>query len=180
MFALREGPESPQRIEVIATPAPGVDLDKLARLGDMLNELKAGTLSLADASASLDAIDRAPPPWGRLASMLGYVLVGLGLAPLLRGGWANTVVATLFSMLVYGIVLLSGRLGAVASEWVPLTTAFVVGFLATVSRTWIPDLNLVLVILSAVAASVFAAWCPWPVANYCWVCSSSLRCSWSP
>jgi uncharacterized membrane protein YjjB (DUF3815 family) len=33
----------------------------------------------------------------------------------------------------------------------PLTTAFVVGFLATVLRIWIPDLNLVLVILSAVA-----------------------------
>ncbi len=26
VFALREGPESPQRVEVIATPAPGVDL----------------------------------------------------------------------------------------------------------------------------------------------------------
>jgi uncharacterized membrane protein YjjP (DUF1212 family) len=116
VFALREGPGLPQRVEVVATPAPGVDLDKLARLGDMLKELKAGTLSLADASRRLDTIDRAPPPWGRLASMLGYVLVGLGLAPLLGGGWADTVVAALFSMLVYGIVLLSGRLGAVATE----------------------------------------------------------------
>lgn len=151
VFALREGPESPQRVEVIATPPPGVDLDKLARLVDLLNEVKAGTLSLADASGRLDTIDRAPPPWGRLASMLGYVLVGLGLAPLLGGGWADTVVATLLSMLVYGIVLLSGRLGAVATEWMPLTTAFVAGLLATALRVWIPELNLVLVILSAVA-----------------------------
>ena len=151
VFALREGPESPQRVEVIATPAPGVDLDKLARVGDLLNELEAGTLPLADASTSLDAIDLVPPPWGRLASMLGYALVGLGLAPILGGGWSDTLYATLFSMLVYGLVLLSGRLGAAATEWLPLSSAFVVGVLATVVKLWVPELNLVLVILSAVA-----------------------------
>jgi uncharacterized membrane protein YjjP (DUF1212 family) len=31
LFAVRESPESPQRVELIATPAPDVDLDKLAR-----------------------------------------------------------------------------------------------------------------------------------------------------
>ncbi len=80
VFAVREGPESPQRVEIIAMQAPGVDLDKLARVGDLLNELETGTLSLADASTRLDAIDLVPPPWGRFASMLGYALVGLGLA----------------------------------------------------------------------------------------------------
>jgi uncharacterized membrane protein YjjP (DUF1212 family) len=151
VFALREGPESPQRVEIIAMQAPGVDLDKLARVGDLLNELEAGTLSLADASTRLDAIDLVPPPWGRFASMLGYALVGLGLAPLLGGGWSDTLVATLFSMLVYGLVLLSGRLGAAATEWLPFSSAFVVGVLASVVKLWVPELNLVLVILSAVA-----------------------------
>ena len=51
VFAVREGPESPQRVEIIAMQAPGVDLDKLARVGDLLNELETGTLSLADAFA---------------------------------------------------------------------------------------------------------------------------------
>jgi len=64
VFGLREGPGAPQRLEFVATPAPGVDLDKLARLGDLLNELKAGTLALADSPARLDAIDKMPPPWG--------------------------------------------------------------------------------------------------------------------
>jgi uncharacterized membrane protein YjjP (DUF1212 family) len=151
VFALREGPESPQRVEIIAMQAPGVDLDKLARVGDLLNELETGTLSLADASTRLDAIDLVPPPWGRFASMLGYALVGLGLAPLLGGGWSDTLVAALFSVLVYGLVLLSGRLGAAATEWLPFSSAFVVGVLASVVKLWVPELNLVLVILSAVA-----------------------------
>ena len=151
VFALREGPESPQRVEVIATPAPDVNLDKLARLGDLLNECNGGTMSLTEASTRIDMIEQAPPPWGRFASMLGYALTGLGLAPLLGGGWSDTLFATLFSMLVYGVVLLSGRIGAFATMWLPLSSAFVVGVLATVVKLWVPELNLVLVILSAVA-----------------------------
>ena len=151
VFALREGPESPQRVEVIATPAPDVNLDKLARLGDLLNECNAGTLSLTEASTRIDMIEQVPPPWGRFASMLGYALTGLGLAPLLGGGWADTLFATLFSILVYGLVLLSARLGPFASDWLPFSSAFVVGVLSTVVKFWVPELNLVLVILSAVA-----------------------------
>ena len=122
VFALRKSPDSPQRVEFIATPAPGVDLDKLARLGDLLQELQAGTLTLADSAVRLDAIDKVPPPWGRLASMLGYAFTGLGLAPLLGGGWADTIFATLFSILVYGLVLLSARLGPFASDWLPFSS----------------------------------------------------------
>jgi uncharacterized membrane protein YjjP (DUF1212 family) len=106
---------------------------------------------MEEASARVDDIDRLPPPWGKFASMMGYALVGLGLAPLLGGGWPDTLFATLFSMLVYGLVLLSGRLGASATAWLPLSSAFVVGVLATIVKHWVPEINLVLVILSAVA-----------------------------
>jgi len=150
-FGLREAPDSQERVEVMVTPPPDIDLDKLARLGDVLNEIKAGTLSLNDANSHIDAIDQIPPPWGKFASMLGYVFTGLGLAPLLGAGWVDTLLAALFSILVYGLVLLSARLGAIAMKWMPLTTALVIGFLTTMVKHWVPDLNLVLVILSAVA-----------------------------
>ncbi|WP_165954130.1 threonine/serine exporter family protein [Seongchinamella unica] len=74
VFAVRERSYAPQR----------VDLDKLARLGDPLQDMTAGTLSLAGSSARLDAIDKLPPPWGKFASMLGYAFPGKGLAPLLQ------------------------------------------------------------------------------------------------
>ena len=151
VFAVRETPGSPQRVELIPTPTPGVDLDKLARLGDLLQEVEAGTLSLADSFGRLDAIDNVSPPWGRFASILGYAFTGIGLAPLLGGGWADTLFAMPFSILVYGLVLLSARLGPFASDWLPFSSAFVVGLLAAVVKFWVPELNLVLVILSAVA-----------------------------
>ncbi|QIR15057.1 threonine/serine ThrE exporter family protein [Shewanella aestuarii] len=151
IFGLRETPNSPQRLEFITTPGSGVDLDKLAQLGDLLTEFDAGHLSLDDFHARLNSIDKTPPPWGPFATLLSYAIVGAGLAPLLGGGWADSIFATLFSILVYGVVVVSGRLGPVASSWLPFSSAFIVGVLATVVKLWVPELNLVLVILSAVA-----------------------------
>ena len=105
VFGLRETPESPQRVEVIATSAPDLDLDKLARLGDLLKEYSTETMSLKEAYARIDAIEQVQPPWGKSATMLGYAFVGIGLAALLGAGWVDLLFATLFSMLVYGIVL---------------------------------------------------------------------------
>lgn len=151
IFALWEDPNLPQRVEVITTPAPDVNLDKLARLGEVLNEYKTKILSLTEANTRIDMIENVPPPWGWFAIMLGYAFVGAGLAPLLGGGWLDTLFATLFSILVYGVVILSGRMGDAATTWLPLSSAFIVGVLATVIKLWVPELNLVLVILSAVA-----------------------------
>ena len=151
MFGLRETSDSPQRVEVMATPPPNIDLDKLARLGELLNEIKEGHLSISDADARIAALDQIPPPWGKFASLLGYVFTGFGLAPLLGAGWTDTFVATVFSILVYGMVLLSARMGAITTSWMPLSTALITGFLANLIKYWVPDLNLVLVILSAVA-----------------------------
>lgn len=150
-FALRETPNSVQRIEIMVLPAPNTDLDKLARLGDLLKEIEEGKVSIADAYVRIDAIDQVPLPWGKFASMMGYALTGLGIAPLLGADWTDTILATIFSILVYGLVLLSARLGATAMAWMPLTTALIIGFLATLIKHWLPDLNLVLVILSSVA-----------------------------
>ena len=52
IIALQENCNSPQKVELIATPPPGVDLYKLARLGDVMNEINAGTLSLAEGDAT--------------------------------------------------------------------------------------------------------------------------------
>ena len=49
-------------------------------------------------------------------------------------------------MTIYGVVLLSGRIGGAATIWLPFSSAFVVGFLAAVVRLWVPELNLVVVV----------------------------------
>jgi len=149
-FGLREASEVQKREEVIATPPPSIDLDKLARIGDVLKEIKDGTLSIIEAELRIDAIDQIPPPWNNFVSMLGYVFSGFGFALLLGAGWTDALFSAVFSVIVFGIVVLSARFGATAMKWMPLTTAAISGFLAALIKHWVPELNLVLVILCAV------------------------------
>jgi uncharacterized membrane protein YjjP (DUF1212 family) len=142
VFALREAPGRTQRIEVLRVGAAGLDLNKLARLGDLLNDVGVGRASLREATSRLDEIDRIAPPWGWGANLA---------APLLGGGWPDAWFAMFLSAVIYGVVLLSDRLGTLATDWLPLSSAFVAGSLATLAKVWIPELNLVLVILAAIA-----------------------------
>jgi len=151
VFALREAAGRTQRIEILRVGAAGLDLNKLARLGDLLNDVGAGRVSLREATNRLDEIDRTAPPWGWAANIAGYCLLGLGLASLLGGGWPDAWFAMFLSAVVYGMVALSERLGTLAMDWLPLSSAFVAGSLATFAKVWIPELNLVLVILAAIA-----------------------------
>ncbi len=150
VFAFQEKEGQWQHVYLATMPGTGLDLDKLARVGDLIETVAAGEVSVADAAVRLDEIDKMPSPWGRVANALSYAVVGAALAVLLSGGWWDVVFSTLFSVLVYGMVLFSGRLGARAADWLPLSTAFVVGALAAVAKTWVPELNLVLVILAAI------------------------------
>ena len=149
-FAFQEDQAQPQRMHMTSLPAGGLDLDKLARVGDMIDDIENGALSLADAATRLDEIGKTALPWGQLANALSYVLIGAGIAVIFAGSWWDTLFAAIFSLVVFGVILLSGRFGTFAAEWLPLTTAFVAAALTAVTQLFIPQLNLVLVTLSAI------------------------------
>ena len=151
MFAFQEEEGQWQKLHLVTKPGTGSDLDKLARVGDIVASIEAGELSVLDASVRLDEIAKIPPPWGKIANFLSYAFCGLGLAVLFGGGWADALVATLLSLLVYGMVLFAGRQDARAADWLPLYSAFVVAVLATLLKIGIPELNIVTVILASIA-----------------------------
>lgn len=151
IVALQEEAEAAQRVAIVPTATPDVQLDKLARIGELLRELATERMTLAEATDRLDEIDRAPPPWGALGMTIGYVAVALGVTPLIGGSWADTWVAAAVSIAVFMMVLVSSRLGAVGAALMPFSTALVAGVLAALAKLWLPDLNLVLVVLAAVA-----------------------------
>jgi uncharacterized membrane protein YjjP (DUF1212 family) len=107
VFGFREIPESPQRVEVIATLPPDVNLDKLAQLGDLLKEDSTETMSLKEAYARIDDIEHVQPLWGKFATMLGYAFVGLGLAALLGAGWVDLLFTTLFTLFISTLIITS-------------------------------------------------------------------------
>lgn len=151
VWGVRDDPLRPQLVEIERVEPPGMELAKLAHVGELYERIEVGEISLEEASDRLDAIDRMPEPWGRFATLLSYAAVGLGVAALLGGGWVDAVCAMLLGVVVYGMVLASSRVGPTAVAWIPFTTAFVAGAASIGLKAWIPELNVVIVVLSAVA-----------------------------
>jgi uncharacterized membrane protein YjjP (DUF1212 family) len=149
-FALSEKKGAWQRTHVAATPGTGFDLDKLAEVGKLVDAVVATKISASEAMARLDEIGKRPHPWGVFTNAVSYAFAGSAFAVLLSGGWWDILLSALFSLVVYGMVLLSGRFGARAAEWLPLSSAFVAGALAAMAKILLPELNLVLVTLAAI------------------------------
>jgi uncharacterized membrane protein YjjP (DUF1212 family) len=151
IFAFQEKEDQWQKLHLVTKPGTGSDLDKLARVGDIVASVEAEEISIADASVRLDEIAKTAPPWGKIANLLSYAFCGWGLAILFGGGWIDTLVATFLSILVYGMVLFAQRQDARMADWLPLYSAFVVAVLAAMIKIGIPELNIFTVILSSIA-----------------------------
>jgi len=151
IFAFQEDVNQPQRTYLASMPGTGLDLGKLGQVGELVDALEAKEISVSDATARLSAIDKTPLPWGRLANAVSYALCGAGLAVLFSLGWWDVLAAGVLGLVVYGMVLLSGSFGVRWAEWLPLSSSFVVAALATTARLWFPELNVVMVVVAAIA-----------------------------
>ena len=150
VFAVQEEEEGWQRTHIAALPAPGLELNRLAEVGGLVDEVVAGRVSISEGTRRLDEIDKVPHPWGNVASAASYAFAGIGFAMLMSGGWWDVVFSALFSLGVFGMVASAGRFGARTAAWLPLSTAFVAGVLAAGTKIVVPEVNLVLVTLSAI------------------------------
>ena len=150
VFAFEENEGQAQRTHLVSLPGTGLELNRLARVGELVDGVVAGQISLAEATKRLDEIAKIPHPWGNLANAASYTFAGAAFAVLLSGGWWDVLFSALYSLVVFLMVLLAGRFGAPAAAWLPLSTAFVAGALTAGTKILLPELNLVLVTLSAI------------------------------
>lgn len=149
-FAFSREGDSWQRTHIVNMPGTGLALAKLARVGELVDGVAAGQVDVGQATIRLTEIDRMPNPWSAGAIAASYAFCGSGFAVLLAGGWWDVIFAALFSLVVFGMVMLSTRGGVMTAEWLPLSTAFVAGTLAAAAKILVPEVNGVLVILSAI------------------------------
>lgn len=150
VFAFQEDEDQPQRIHLATMPGTGLELTKLALVGELVDAVESGETSIPVASGRLDEIEKLPPLWGRAAIALSYAFCGTGIAVLLSGSWWNVFVAAPLSLVVYAMVEMAGRFGTRTAAWLPLSTAFVAGFLAVAAKVLVPEVNVVLVTLAAI------------------------------
>lgn len=149
-FAFSVEGEPWQRTHIAKMQGTGLDLAKLTKAGKLVDDVVAGHTTLSEAVSCLEQIENTPHPWGVLANAISYVFIGTGFAVLLSGSWPDILFSALLSLVVYGIVLFVGRFGMRASEWLPLSSAFIAAALATMAKMLVPEVNLVLVTLSAI------------------------------
>lgn len=150
-LALQEAKDGPQTLAVVAFPPAGVDLDKLADIYALADQLQAGEADIAAGRARLAEIAAEPEQWTGWAAAAAWPAVGLGVAALLSGGWWDTILAAPLSLVAYGITVLSSRHGGRALDWLPVTSAFVAALLGTAVKVAVPEVNIVILTLSAVA-----------------------------
>jgi uncharacterized membrane protein YjjP (DUF1212 family) len=151
LFVVQDRQRRHQQVDLERLPTTGVALDKLARVGAVVDAVVDGSTSPEQAVTELDDIGRDPPPWGRTSVAVSYAAIGLGLAVLLNGSWLDAVLSVILAVVVYGMVLASDLLEARWARWLPLLTAFVPAAVATATRTWTPEISPLVVTISAVA-----------------------------
>lgn len=147
LLAFQDKEHSWQRIHLEDVPAGGQELNRLARVGEVVDAVERGELGLAEATRQLEEIDKTPHPWGNIAFAVAIVIAGAGFAILLGGGPWDIGLAALFGLVVVGIMMLSPRFGERAIAWLPFTTALAVGALAALAKILLPEVNLILAIV---------------------------------
>lgn len=105
LFASFEGPL--ERTHLIRVTPSGMNLDQMSRLDALLRKIEGGELQPEAIWQELREIDQAPPPYGWLASITSFGLVGGAAAVLFRGSAADVLAATLTAVVVGIIVRVS-------------------------------------------------------------------------
>jgi len=153
IFAFREREGDWQKLHLTSVPG-GLDLTKLPKLDEIVDKIVAGNLSIADAESLLIEVDKSPDPYGNAMLAFGYVALGTGIACLFSGSWIDILFSSILSLVVYAMVWQGGRKGGWVNDLIPLSTAFVAGVLAAIIKHFIPELNYVLVTLSAIVVLI--------------------------
>ncbi len=120
--------------------AAAFDMNKLIQISSLVDRVTAGDLELEEAEIALENIGQSPPLYGTWPVGFGYVLSGMGFALLLNASWMDVLFAALLSAVVYGLVLMSGRLSWLTTP-LEFASALVAGILASVLAWLLPGSN---------------------------------------
>ncbi|QJF50246.1 threonine/serine ThrE exporter family protein [Roseobacter ponti] len=149
-FAFSKEGQVWQKTHVVRLPLCDFNMARLSHTGELVEKLTAGEMTLSDASDRLDEIAALPNPWGRLSYGLSFVAVTVGVAGLLHANIMEIVASGILSLLVYVVFIAADRVGGRFAESLPFVSAFLAGACATAINLFVPELNPVLMTLSAI------------------------------
>jgi uncharacterized membrane protein YjjP (DUF1212 family) len=100
-------PAAPQHTRVLRLEPGNVDLSALVTVDRIAEDVIAGRLAVADASAALHALDRTPTRGAKLRAVFAFGLAAAAVAGLLRTSWLDVTVAGALGLIIGAIAIAS-------------------------------------------------------------------------
>lgn len=97
------------RTSLIRTESTEVNLEKQARLDELVSRVIRGHLSIVDGTQQIDAIVAAPPRYGPWLNTICFALAAGAAARFLGGGWREILVTTIIGLVIGILAVIMGR-----------------------------------------------------------------------
>lgn len=104
------GKDQAQRTYFLRCEPSELHLERLARVDRLAEQVASGTLSAKEGSQELEAIFSAPERYGHVLTLFSFGVAALSSARLFGGGWREILVATIISILVGLLVVISSKI----------------------------------------------------------------------
>jgi uncharacterized membrane protein YjjP (DUF1212 family) len=137
---------------LLARSEPGTaNLAKLADLTAVMDELASGSIDPQQADEKVREIDAAPPRYGPILEFMAFIVIALGVAPLIGGGIRETLLAGALGT-VTGASVLWLRSHSERSRLISPVTAALITFLGTLWCGFDPQTALMPAVIGAMIA----------------------------
>lgn len=146
---MSQGTTAEERVHLVRIEPGDQDLGKLAGVHDVARCVARGEISAAEGSARLDALGKAPSPYGAVITILAMGLSSAAAARFLDGGGREVGIAGIIGLVIGWQAILAGRFPAIARLFDPLA-AFLASTLAAVAAHLIGALSVYLVTLAGI------------------------------
>jgi len=103
------GPPEEQRTTLIRTESSEVNLEKMALLDELVNQVTDERISIVEGTERIEEIVNSKPRYGRLLSATSFAVSSGCAARIMEGGWREVGVAALIGLFVGMLALVMGR-----------------------------------------------------------------------
>jgi uncharacterized membrane protein YjjP (DUF1212 family) len=133
-----------QRSFTLRVRPTSVDLDAIARLDDLVQDVLDERIGPDEALVPLSEVEGRPLDWRWPVRLGAYALAGAAVAPVLGGGWRD-VLASAASGLIVGAIVLAARRAAIRAEpmlapFAAVAASFTAALIAELGPKISPDL----------------------------------------
>ncbi|MEO6394045.1 MAG: threonine/serine exporter family protein, partial [Pyrinomonadaceae bacterium] len=147
------GPPEEQRTALIRVEPSESDLEKLARLDELVNQVIRGEMTVTQGLYRIEAIIATRDRYGPLMSTFCFALGSVMFARFLGGGWRELLVTGLIGTLLGGLAIVMGRRENTLRVLEPVA-GVVSAATAVVLAQWLHPLSIYIATLSSLIVLV--------------------------